>query len=123
MLERKGVLHMSWSFRLGRVLGVELRVHVTFFLLLLWAALAGASGGFAGVAFDVTFILLLFVCVTLHELGHAEVAQRHGVPVREIILLPIGGLAVLGRNPKTPREELLIAIAGPLVNVVIALGL
>lgn len=114
---------MSWSFRLGRVLGVELSVHVTFFLLLLWAAMAGASGGWAGVAFNIAFIVLLFVCVTLHELGHAEVAQRQGVPVHEIILLPIGGLAVLGRNPKTPREELLIAIAGPLVNVVIALGL
>jgi Zn-dependent protease/CBS domain-containing protein len=106
---------MSWSLRLGRVLGVELSVHVTFFLLLLWAALAGAHGGLAGVTFNVTFILLLFVCVTLHELGHAEVAQRHGVPVHQIILLPIGGLAVLGRNPKTPREEL--------VNVIIALGM
>lgn len=114
---------MSWSFRLGRVLGVELSVHVTFFLLLLWAAMAGASGGWAGVTFNVAFIILLFVCVTLHELGHAEVAQRVGVPVHEIILLPIGGLAVLGRNPKTPREELLIAVAGPLVNVVLALGL
>ena len=114
---------MNWSFRLGRVLGIDLKVHMTFLLLLLWAALSVSSGGIGAVAFNLAFILLLFVCVTLHELGHAEVAQRHGVPVHEIILLPIGGLAVLGRNPKTPTEELQIAIAGPLVNVVIALGM
>src|SRR5438067_841353 len=76
--------------------------------------------GTAGIVFGLSLTLLIFLCVLLHELGHSVVAQGFGVTVKEIILLPIGGVAMLGRMPKEPRQELLIALAGPVVNVVIA---
>jgi Zn-dependent protease len=115
---------MHWSFRLLRVAGIEVRVHFTFFLILLLAAVQfGAPHGAPGAAFGVLLMLLLFACVTLHELGHALVARRFGIGVKQIVLLPIGGVALFDRNPEKPLHELLIAAAGPLVNVVIALGL
>jgi Zn-dependent protease len=112
---------MSWSFPIARVAGIDIKVHVTFFLILILGAVqGGAANGVTGALFGVLLMLLLFVCVTLHELGHSLVAQRLGIPVREIILLPLGGLALLSRNPTKAWHELLIAAAGPLVNVVIA---
>jgi Zn-dependent protease/predicted transcriptional regulator len=110
---------MRWSFRFGRVFGIDLKVHVTFFLILLLGAMQGAQYGLGGMVLGVVTMLLLFACVVLHELGHSVVAIRFGVPVREIILLPIGGVAMLSRSPSKPVHELLIAIAGPLVNVII----
>jgi Zn-dependent protease len=115
---------MKWSFRIGRVFGIDVRVHATFALIVAYAAMSfGQLGGPRGAAFGVLLILGLFACVTLHELGHSLVAQRFGVQVREIILLPIGGVARLDSEPRKPAHELLIAIAGPLVNVAIAFGL
>ncbi len=112
---------MRRSFRLVKVAGIDIKVHITFFFILVLGALPWSSEyGLPGALFGMILILLLFVCVTLHELGHSLVAQLFDIPVREIILLPIGGVAFLGRNPSKPMQELLIAIAGPLVNVVIA---
>ncbi len=113
---------MNWSFRIAHVAGINIRVHVTFFLILALGALqwGGRSGGLDGALFGVVLMVLLFTCVTLHELGHSIVANRLGVPVREIILLPLGGVAVMNKHPEKPIHEFLIAIAGPLVNVVLA---
>lgn len=112
---------MRWSLRLGSVSGIDIRVHFTFALLVALLANQGAQAhGSRGALFASLFVLGLFACVVLHELGHSLVAQRFGVGVREIVLLPIGGVARLLSEPKKPMHELLIAIAGPLVNVVIA---
>lgn len=113
---------MKWSFRLGRFWGIDLSVHVTFLLLLVWIggehwlAARNVGAAFAGVA----FVVAIFGCVVLHEYGHALTARRFGIPTRDIILLPIGGVARLERMPEKPVQELLVAIAGPAVNVVIA---
>jgi stage IV sporulation protein FB len=115
---------MGWSFRIGRIFGIELRVHVTFLLLLAYFAFIGyARGGTQEALTTTLFILLLFLCVVLHELGHALAAARYGIKTPDITLLPIGGVARLQRMPDHPGQELVVAIAGPLVNVVIALGL
>lgn len=114
---------MSWSLRLGSVSGIAIRVHFTFALLL--AAFAGhlaEQHGTRGAMFGLLLVLCLFGCVVLHELGHALVAQRFGLTVREIVLLPIGGVARLLSEPEKPLHELLIALAGPAVNVILALG-
>src|SRR5574342_1049595 len=112
---------MRWSWKIGSVAGIEIRVHATFLILLAWAALASyqTSGTAAGAARGVLFILALFASVTLHELGHALEAKRCGVPTRDITLLPIGGVARLAYIPKEPRQELRIAIAGPAVTLAI----
>lgn len=114
---------MRSSFRLLRVAGIDIKVHFTFPLILLLGAFQWSNHGVPGAAFGALLMLALFLCVVLHELGHSLVAQRFGIHVREIILLPIGGVAMLGKMPRNPVQELLIAIAGPLVNVVIAGGL
>lgn len=114
---------MTWSFRIAQIAGINIRVHITFFLILALGAIqwGGQGGGLEGALFGVVLMLLLFTCVTLHELGHSIVANRLGVPVREIVLLPLGGVAVMNKQPEKPIHEFLISIAGPLVNVVIAL--
>lgn len=115
---------MKGAFRLLTVAGIDIKVHFTFPLVLLLGAVDwGNKHGTAGAAFGALLMLALFVCVVLHELGHSLVAQRFGITVREIVLLPIGGVAMLGKMPRKPIQELLIAIAGPLVNVAIAVGL
>jgi Zn-dependent protease/predicted transcriptional regulator len=112
---------MNWSFRIGQVSGIAIRIHITFFLILILGAIQwGGPYGGQGAVFGVILMLLLFTCVVLHELGHSLVAQQFHIPVREIVLLPIGGVALLSRTPSKPLHELLIALAGPLVNVIIA---
>jgi Zn-dependent protease/predicted transcriptional regulator len=113
---------MNWSYRLLTVAGIPIRVHVTFLLILLLGAYQwyGMVGTLGAAAFGATLMALLFVCVILHELGHSLVARAFQVPVREIILLPLGGVALMSKNPQKPVHELLIAIAGPLVNVLLA---
>ena len=113
---------MSWSFKIAEVSGIPIRVHVTFFLILVLGAVQWGSitGTAEGALFGIVLMVLLFTCVTLHELGHSIAARAFGIPVRDITLLPLGGVAQITRNPEKPIHELIIAIAGPLVNVVIA---
>ncbi len=115
---------MAWSFPLVRIFGSEVRIHVTFFLLLLWIGVAhyNQGGGEAAVT-GILFILALFACVVAHEFGHALAARRYGIHTPDITLLPIGGLARLERMPEKPSEEIVVALAGPAVNVVIAAAL
>ncbi len=112
---------MSWSITIAKVAGSEIRIHLTFLILLAWIGFAEyLSGGTAAAVDGVVFIIAIFACVVLHELGHAIAARRYGITTPDITLLPIGGLARLSRIPEKPAEEIVIAIAGPLVNVVIA---
>ena len=114
---------MNRSLKLFSVRGIDLRLHITFPLILGWAALQFGMifGSLNGAIFGIAAITILFVLVTLHELGHSFAAQYYGVPVKQIILTPIGGMAQLMRMPEKPLQELVIAIAGPAVNVVIAI--
>ncbi len=115
---------MPSSFRVARVGGIEVRVHVTFGLILLLGGLQwGIPYGPAGALFGALLMASLFVCVVLHELGHSLVARGFGIGVHDITLYPIGGIARMERNPEKPLHEVLIASAGPLVNLVIALVL
>ena len=113
---------VSWSFRLGKIFGIDVYVHFTFILLLgfvglsIWLQTQDIVAAFAGVG----FLAALFACVLLHEFGHALVAARFDIKTRDITLLPIGGLARLERIPEKPMQEFWVALAGPAVNVVIA---
>jgi Zn-dependent protease len=114
---------MRWSWRIGRLAGIGIYVHVTFLLIVLWVAFEEYSFGARAILGALLSIVALFAIVVLHELGHALMARRFGVMTRDIILLPIGGVARLERMPRNPRQELLVALAGPAVNVVLALAL
>jgi Zn-dependent protease/predicted transcriptional regulator len=113
---------MSWSWRIGRIAGIDVYVHFTFLILVAWFALSHYSANRDPMEAlrGVVFILALFGIVVLHELGHALAARRYGIRTRDITLLPIGGVARLERIPEDPKQELVVAIAGPLVNVVLA---
>ena len=113
---------MGGSFKIGRVFGIEIKVHWTFLLLLVFFAFLGYrdSGNAIGALATAAVVVALFFCVLLHEFGHSLVAQRLGIEVPDITLLPIGGLARLKRLPDKPMDEVKIAIAGPLVNFVLA---
>ncbi len=113
---------MGSSFKIGRAFGIDLKVHWTFFLLLAFFAFAGyqRSGSVTNALITALIIVALFVCVVLHEYGHSLVAQRLGVEIQDITVLPIGGVARLKSLPTRPWDEVKIAIAGPLVNVVLA---
>src|SRR3954454_5715968 len=112
---------MTWSFPIGSVKGTVIRIHLTFLLFLLWIGGAHyAHGGATAAMQGVLFMVLLFVCVLLHEFGHVFAARRYGVQTPDIVLLPIGGVARLERLPEEPSQELVVALAGPAVNIVIA---
>ncbi|HEX6105454.1 MAG TPA: site-2 protease family protein [Gemmatimonadales bacterium] len=115
---------MRWSYTIGRIAGTEIKVHLTFFLLVAYFAFGAYQQGGGPAAITVSVMLLaLFACVLLHEFGHILMAGRFGVRTPDVILLPIGGVARLERIPSEPRQEFLIAIAGPLVTLAIALVL
>jgi Zn-dependent protease/CBS domain-containing protein len=113
---------MGSSFKIGRAFGIDVKIHWTFFLLLFFFAFVGyqGSGNLLGALAAITMIVALFICVLLHEFGHSLVAQRLGIKIPDITLLPIGGVARLKSLPERPMDEIKIAIAGPLVNVVLA---
>jgi stage IV sporulation protein FB len=113
-----------WSLNIGTIAGTQVRVHITFLLFLGWIFFASyASGGPAAAWSGLAFMVLLFACVLAHEFGHIFTARAFGVATPDVTLYPIGGVARLERIPEQPHEEFLIAIAGPLVNVVIAIVL
>lgn len=115
---------MKWVYTIGRIGDTEVKVHLTFMLFLIWWAVggyqqAGVSGAFAAAL----WLLAVFGCILLHEFGHIFTARQFGVRTPDVILLPIGGVARLERIPEEPKQELLIAIAGPAVTAAIALVL
>lgn len=114
---------MKWSWRLGRILGVGVYLHWTFLILLAWIGFASLykSGNVLQAVEGIATILLLFGIVLLHELGHSLMARYYGIGTKDITLLPIGGLARLERMPEDPKQEFFVAIAGPAVNVVLAI--
>jgi stage IV sporulation protein FB len=115
---------MSWSISIGRIAGTAVRIHLTFVLFLVWIWAANYFTGGPGAAWtSLVFMILLFLCVLAHEFGHVFAARGFGVQTPDVTLLPIGGVARLERIPEEPGQEFVIAIAGPVVNVVIALGL
>ncbi|MFV9505718.1 MAG: site-2 protease family protein [Oscillochloridaceae bacterium umkhey_bin13] len=116
---------MNWSFRIARIAGIDLNIHITMLLMLPLGALlwGGPNPSLNGALFGMLMVVLLFGSVLLHELGHALTARALDIPVREIQLLPLGGVAILGRPVLNPGQELLITMMGPIVNVLIIIGL
>jgi Zn-dependent protease/CBS domain-containing protein len=114
---------MRWSWRIGSVAGIPIYMHATFLILVAWIAYIyyQQQQSMADVVKGVLFIASLFGIIILHELGHALVARRYGIRTRDITLLPIGGIARMERMPDDPVQELLVALAGPAVNVVLAI--
>ncbi|MEO8296099.1 MAG: site-2 protease family protein [Gemmatimonadota bacterium] len=114
---------MNWSYRIFRIAGTDVKVHVTFLLLLVYFGVtAYQEGGQTAVLITLAAVLGIFTCILLHEFGHILMARRFGVRTPDVILLPIGGVARLQRMPDEPRQELLIALAGPAVTLAIAAG-
>jgi Zn-dependent protease len=109
---------MGWSLKLGKLFGIDIKIHFTFLFIVIWGAFN--YGGSAGPWYGVLVTLIIFLIVLLHELGHSVAAIAFGIPVKDITLLPIGGMARLEKMPEKPFQELMVALAGPLVNVILA---
>jgi Zn-dependent protease len=116
---------MFSSLKLGKFFGIDLYVHATFWLLPLIVLLSGlmTGGGVEAIAEDLAFLFAIFGCVVLHEVGHALAAKAYGIGTRDITLYPVGGVASLEHMPEKPGREIAIALAGPAVNLVIAVAL
>jgi len=113
---------LGYSFSIASIKGIPVKVHWTFILLFIWVGYIGFTAGMnsTGIFRFCLFTIILFVCIILHEYGHALTAQRFGVMTKDIIISPIGGIARLMKIPEKPRHEFLIAIAGPAVNLIIS---
>ncbi len=116
---------MMRSFTVGQIQGIDVKVHPTFALVLVWVIWewGNRSGGIPTILFGLVLVGLVFACVLMHEVGHAAMAQHFGIKVHDITLVPIGGIARIEQNPSTGSSEILIALAGPAVNVAIAVAL
>jgi stage IV sporulation protein FB len=115
---------MRWSFTIAKVAGIQIKVHITFLLLLAWVGTGYyTQGGREAASVGLLFLLLLFASVLVHELGHAFAARRFGIQTPDITLLPIGGVARVARMPDDPKQEFLIALAGPATSLLLALVL
>jgi Zn-dependent protease len=112
---------MKWSINAGRLFGIKLRIHVTFFLLLLYVFFSDIKEGFGQAGLSVLFVCAIFACVVIHELSHSLVARRFGREPKSITLLPIGGVAAIDMMPTKPSQEIAISIVGPATNIVIAI--
>ncbi|MFH4964013.1 site-2 protease family protein [Gaetbulibacter sp. M235] len=114
---------MKANINLGSVSGIKIKVHWTFIFLILWIILSEIKqgGNTKSILFNISLVLAVFICVILHELGHALTAKHFGINTKKITLLPIGGMATMEKIPESPKQELLVTLAGPLVNVIIAL--
>ena len=114
---------MKWQWKFGTFAGIDVYIHATFLLLIGWVGFSHwlENNSWLEVLSGIGFILVLFLCVLLHEYGHALTARKYGIKTRDITLYPIGGVARLERMPEKPIEELWVALMGPAVNVVIAL--
>jgi len=113
---------MKWTLEIGKLFGVRIRIHWTFFLLLFWIVFVeyNRTGSAETIFYTTLFIIAIFTCVVFHEMGHILMARRYDVKTSKITLLPIGGVASMEKMPENPRQEMLVALAGPFVNVVIA---
>lgn len=111
---------MSWSWSLGRLFGIDTRVHASFVLVLLWALFSSYAAGPVAIVVGLGFLLAVFASVIAHEFGHALTARAFGISTRQILLLPIGGVAQIDAGHMPPREELLVALAGPVVSFLLA---
>jgi len=112
---------MQWSFKAGKILGIEFRIHITFPLLLLFIYLSEAArGGVEQGLRAVLFVSAIFASVLIHEIGHALIARRYGKEAKSITLLPIGGIATMEEMPEKPIQEITMALVGPFINLAIA---
>jgi Zn-dependent protease/predicted transcriptional regulator len=111
-----------WSWRVGRIGGIPIRIHLTLGFLLLWIAVSSSITGLGprDVLGGILLVVIVFAIIVIHELGHALMARRYGIATHEIVLLPIGGIARLGRTPDQPSQELAVALVGPLINLALA---
>src|SRR5690606_27986585 len=108
---------IKWSWKLTRIAGIDVFIHLTFFLILLWVGLSvwRQTGNSTAVIQGIGFVLILFTCVVMHEFGHALTARRFGIKTQRITLLLIGGVASMEKMPDDPKQEILVALAGPTV--------
>lgn len=111
---------MKWNYKIARIAGTDVKIHLTFLMLLAYIALSNLEYGAASAAFGVVFVVLVFGCILLHEFGHVFAARKFGIRTPDVTLYPIGGVARLERMPEKPVQELIVALAGPAVNVAIA---
>ena len=108
---------MRWSFTIGKIFGITFRIHVTFFLLLVFVYMGGAAqGGPRQGIMSALFISAVFACVLVHEIGHSLIARRFGTEARSITLLPVGGVATMEEMPEKPAQEIAMSIVGPAIN-------
>jgi len=114
---------MFQTLYVGKLLGIKVYIHWTFWLLAIYIALSNLGRGFGVAISALGFVFAVFGCVFLHEMGHAMAAKWFGIKTVDITLLPIGGLARMEEIPRSPVVELVIALAGPMVNVIIAMVL